>query len=569
VNQRARGGGPGRPPSSSTGGGSRLLWALAVVLFVGSLGLLAWAATGPSRSAHRRHGGDADGDGSGAGRAEGYRPSEPSFYQRIRAFAFGDPLPGSDGAGGDKGGRSGAGSEGGGAGAGSGGGHGSNGSDGVPVRGRGWFDWGGGGGEGAASAGVGGVGGVGGGGPGGAGGAAGAGAAIAGNGANGANPVSPTTPNQQNPTGGLPDAGRDPNSDSAPPTLVSVLFDPPEVKDGASTLANFEVTDDLSGVLQVNGLIASPGGAQVSFSAQKVGDSRIWSAPVSIPKDAEAGTWWVSLLSLGDKANNVSTQSYTAATAPQGARLRVVSAGSDTTPPTVRSIRLARVQIPGGETNIAYLDVSDDKSGVYGVYGTFESPTKSGLLGFAGQAAGDGQPWAAPLAIPKDAACGEWRLRELHIVDKANNRADLDGNNAVVSTGRFIVVSSGTGGCDGTKPKIRSISVNPRSITNDVDTTVAITMDITDEGGSGVAGATGYLIGPPGGQQKPPMVPFTAASTGTGPTDPWTATAVMPKLSAKGAWRVGYVQVSDQARNIAYFNDANDPALAGSVFDVR
>jgi hypothetical protein len=44
---------------------------------------------------------------------------------------------------------------------------------------------------------------------------------------------------------------------------------------------------------------------------------------------------------------------------------------------------------------------------------------------------------------------------------------------------------------------------------------------------------------------------------------------VIPKFSAKGTWRVGYLQVADRARNTRFYTDPSDPVLASSDFDVR
>jgi hypothetical protein len=64
------------------------------------------------------------------------------------------------------------------------------------------------------------------------------------------------------------------------------------------------------------------------------------------------------------------------------------------------------------------------------------------------------------------------------------------------------------------------------------------------------------------------MIWFTATAPMM-PGGPWVAAVVMPKLSAKGAWHVGYMQVADNARNIGYYNDPTDPALASATLTVE
>lgn len=361
------------------------------------------------------------------------------------------------------------------------------------------------------------------------------------------------------------DAGRvDPHSDVTAPKLVSVRFDPPQIQEGQSSTLRIEATDDLSGVGSVTGLVSSPAGGTIGYTALRVGEGNVWAATLAIPKDSADGTWFVSHLGLTDKASNATSLAYSVVDAPEGARLEVRSAASDSTPPQLLGITFSRSSMPDGEANVVMLDISDDKSGVDSVTGTFESPKKQGLVVFAAQLA-SGTRWNGQLQVPKDASCGDWQLRELHLVDKASNRADLDASSAIVSRARFTVTSAG-GKCDSDAPTVRAVAVSPSSVNNDVDSSVTITIDVTDDS-SGVAGVNGALLGPSVNGARGPSIQFTALSSADGRR--WTATAMVGKLSARGTWRVGSLQVVDRARNLRYYNDPSESPLYGSAFEVH
>jgi hypothetical protein len=191
------------------------------------------------------------------------------------------------------------------------------------------------------------------------------------------------------------------------------------------------------------------------------------------------------------------------------------------------------------------------------IYGTFESAQKSGLIGFSCQGGLEGEPWQGQLVVPRDAACGDWRLRELHLADKAGNRADLDTRDPVVGSTRFSVVSS-EGRCDSTPPAVRSVSVSPSVVSNAEASEVSVAVEAVDDE-SGVSSVSGRADGPrPTGGGAAPNIWFTTRTGGQGA--PWIGTVSLAPLTAKGTWRIGYLQVADKANNIKYVHLSNDPA---------
>src|SRR5262249_21531207 len=136
---------------------------------------------------------------------------------------------------------------------------------------------------------------------------------------------------------------KDPNSDTTPPQLLSIEFQPPTIHDGEETMLIITAKDDLSGIRGISGTLTSPTGkALQGFAQQREGETDRYVSRITIPKDAEAGIWKISFLNLSDVATNMVTLSYGQGTIPANATLRVTSANSDSTPPTLISASLAR-----------------------------------------------------------------------------------------------------------------------------------------------------------------------------------------------------------------------------------
>ena len=52
------------------------------------------------------------------------------------------------------------------------------------------------------------------------------------------------------------------------------------------------------------------------------------------------------------------------------------------------------------------------------------------------------------------------------------------------------------------------------------------------------------------------------------PEAPWTCKILVPRLAAKGTWKVGVIRLEDKARNFREYTAA-DPVVSGRVFDVQ
>ena len=98
---------------------------------------------------------------------------------------------------------------------------------------------------------------------------------------------------------------KDPESDTTPPQLLGLQFNPLQVQDGETTTLSIQAQDDLSGIRTISGVIANPTGATVSgFAAQLDPDSNRYIARIVVPKDAAEGNWHIKYLTMADRASN-------------------------------------------------------------------------------------------------------------------------------------------------------------------------------------------------------------------------------------------------------------------------
>ena len=157
----------------------------------------------------------------------------------------------------------------------------------------------------------------------------------------------------------------DPGSDHTPPALQLLRFDPPVVEAGNVTTLTVQASDDLSSVKSVRGEIRSPNrSALLPFGSGEFGSGGVSTFPITIPRQAESGVWYVSWISLTDGAANASlVQAPSAAAAPPGGTLTVSSSESDSSPPEVLQVWFDKGAVDGGEKNVIRVEASDDSSG--------------------------------------------------------------------------------------------------------------------------------------------------------------------------------------------------------------
>jgi len=352
---------------------------------------------------------------------------------------------------------------------------------------------------------------------------------------------------------------KDPTSDTTPPQLVSVDFAPPAIQDGEETVLTIAATDDLSGVRVISGTIATPTGGLQGFALQRESpESPRYTTRIAVPKDAPEGLWHITYLSLSDNAGNTATLSSNQGTL-AAAGFRVSSSKSDTKAPTLSAVWLDRVAMRAGEKNTVFVQASDEGTGINLISGVFQSPGKFARIGF-GCHAGE-QAWACDFTPPASADCGEWKLEQIQLQDKANNMATIRSDNPLIQA---IRLNMGGNDCDSKPPELQSLVLDRGGVSNAEKSTIGVTATVMDDL-SGVASISGQVTGPSSPKGTPRL--YFSMSAGGDPNI-WVGQIIVPALAAKGQWEVAWIQILDKANNLKTYS-RSDPVLQRAVFGVQ
>lgn len=345
---------------------------------------------------------------------------------------------------------------------------------------------------------------------------------------------------------------QDPDTDIIPPTLTMASFVPQQVQDGESTTLTAVVTDNLSGVRGVSGVIVSPSGALQGFSCRREGDRYV--ASIAVPKEAAAGEWSIRYMTLSDNASN----SVNLNAAQARASFTVVSSRSDSTAPLLRDVRIDRAAMTAGEANTIRVVAEDDKSGVAQVSGVFVSPSKTARLGFGCRDAGG--TWECNMTPPKCLDCGLWQLEQVQVQDKANNLATFRMDNPIVSRINLDITGES---CDSEPPLLQSLVLNPLVVSNLEGGAIRVEALLADEG-CGVASLSGQAVPPDGvGGQR---AYFSLEPAGDGRM--FVGTIRIDKFAAKGQWTIAWMQALDKGHNLRQYA-TNHPVIARVTFRVE
>jgi len=377
----------------------------------------------------------------------------------------------------------------------------------------------------------------------------------------------PTLPPQPQPTRPNPDGPRDkpvekdPNTDTTPPQVMTVQFDPPSVHDGDSVAVIVTAQDDMSGIRGISGTVTSPTGkALQGFACQREApESNRYIGRLTIPKDAEEGMWHINFLSVSDNASNSVTLAYNQAPVLQSAQLQVTSSRSDKTPPTVKAAWIDKRGMRAGEKNTLFVQAQDDKSGVNLVSGVFLSPKRQARIGVACRGNGDGDLWTCDFTVPACLDCGDWRLEQIQLQDKASNMTAVTA--AASDVVRSVMVNIVGDSCDGEPPALQAVVLETNQVPSTPEGTLVNVRVAVNDDGCGVASVSGQVVGPTGGSGL--FFAFSAAGA-----QDWVGKMPIPKLAGKGIWKINWLQVMDKGNNLKVYFSA-DPLLRNAFVNVR
>ncbi|MEA2337920.1 MAG: hypothetical protein QOE82_1927 [Thermoanaerobaculia bacterium] len=352
---------------------------------------------------------------------------------------------------------------------------------------------------------------------------------------------------------------KDPNSDTVPPQLLSIAFDPPTVQDGGDTTLIVTATDDLSGIRGISGTLTSPNGKAVQgFAQQREGETMRYTSRIHIAEKAEDGIWKVSFLTLSDMATNSVTLSAAQGTLPPTALLKVTSSASDATPPGLRNVWLDRRAMRAGEHNTLFVDASDEKSGIHLIAAVFLSPSRLARIGVGCQK-GANDVYQCDIMPPTCLDCGDWTLEQVQMQDNASNFATVRAENPAVAAIRLNIAGDT---CDNTPPVLQGLQLNRTEIFMGRDEPVIeVTAQVSDDT-CGIGGVSGQIVGP-GSNSSGTFFSFVQREGNT-----YVGTIRLHANSARGVWRVQSITVNDRGQNLKIYY-SNDPLLARAAFTVR
>ncbi len=392
----------------------------------------------------------------------------------------------------------------------------------------------------------------------------------------------------------IPRLGSAQTSDTMPPSLVSLDFNPKAVDVTMSAQAvtvTAHVTDDLSGTSEVAVEFVSPSFAQstpFAFLNRTSGTSLdgVYQGSVQIPMFSESGVWSLDVFLFDNAGNSLSLQKANLQAAGFPTDLTVTS-NPDTTPPQVRNIAFSASSIDvsaGAQTLTVTLDLTDAPAGVtfnsqfVGFPITFQSPSGRQhqylaqgdftLISGTAQAG----TWQATHSFPQFSEAGTWSIASLDLTDAASNRLALSTAQltALGLTTAFTIVSLRS---DTTAPTVTGLDFSPKLIDTSLGSqNITVTMNIVDDL-SGVDFSPDTptatfihgieFISPSHGQERfsfsfPSPFQLTAGSRLDGT---WQGSVSFPQFSEEGTWEASLLSIKDAVQNVTNLSTAQLAAM--------
>jgi heme-degrading monooxygenase HmoA len=354
--------------------------------------------------------------------------------------------------------------------------------------------------------------------------------------------------------------------DISAPTLTDFYFTPISIDTSSSAQLitfTFDITDDLSGFYEGSIEVKSPSGQQGVFkkfwtSSRISGDDLdgIYDINLTFPENSEAGTWYVSSVTLWDNANNRRTYFTNQLVSLDFPTYFDVISVSDTTAPTLTDFYFTPISIDTSSSAqlITFtFDITDDLSGFY--EGSIEVKSPSGQQGVfkkfwtSSRISGDDLDgiYDINLTFPENSEAGTWYVSSVTLWDNANNRRTYFTNQLVSLDfpTYFDVISVS----DTTAPTLTDFYFTPISIdTSSSAQLITFTFDITDDLSGFYEGS--IEVKSPSGQQGVFKKFWTSSRISGDDLDGiYNMNLTFPQYSEVGTWYVSSVTLWDNASN--------------------
>jgi hypothetical protein len=331
--------------------------------------------------------------------------------------------------------------------------------------------------------------------------------------------------------------------DVNPPVLHDIWVTPSVINDGEKVTFYANVTDDLSGVEVVDGLVESPSGKNKLFIGEYNSSSGLWEGNVTIPQYTENGTWILRSLRCSDLKHNQREYYYGV---DFDTNFTVISLTPDITPPTLNDIWVTPTMINVGESIEIYANITDDLSGAIGMICILRSPSGQNELPFFplyNASSGLYELEVEFLASSWFLETGKWTVQTVECSDAAGNQIQYDYGADYVAD--FTVLSI----ADVTPPVLHDVWVLPSTV-NDGET-VTVYVNVTDDI-SGTDIIFVYVLSPTENQWMYFYPSYNSTS------QLWEDTQTVPEHAENGVWKVERVECRDKVTNYKlYYYDTD------------
>lgn len=350
----------------------------------------------------------------------------------------------------------------------------------------------------------------------------------------------------------------------APAVLAFDILTPTiTIVDTSVTTFALTAMDNSSGVKDISVLLTSPSGWEMraEVSQETPGtmlylnfDSETFS------KYAEAGTWKVTELSLGDAAGNVKilgTADLEEREFPTN--VEVINANSDIADATLLDfvILTPTVDLADPDPKASFtVSASDNPAGIHRISVTLRSPTGTDFRW--AEMVDNGNPTSFNGQIDSNAfdsyaETGTWTVSELAIIDAAGNALRLD-TTALTDLSFSTTVDVINGLADTTLPLLDDFQIltpNVYPATGEAKAQYSVTVSDAD---SGVDSIEVMLVSPSGAESMQAV--FSSPSSPVN-IQAEMETALFNQIAEPGTWEVSYVVITDSANNSALISTAD------------
>ncbi len=385
-----------------------------------------------------------------------------------------------------------------------------------------------------------------------------------------------TNPNQTSSTpvdedaDNVPD-GYDSSTDVSAPRLLAFSIPDSEkvIETGAEVVIfNMTVVDDVSGVGHVAVRLEGPTGQQVYVTED--GNSlghRLHALSLTsseFGEHAEAGTWFISYISVTDIAGN-NSHYYLAELVSMGfvTEINIENQQGDTVAPVLNAFSISEEAVEivtGNETVTFNFTVSDAASGIGHISARLEGPAgQSVYVSESGSSLESDQNDFSLVSneFGEHAEAGMWSVSYVNVTDVAGNNSHYNSGE-LKSMGFVTEIDIENQQGDTVPPVLEEFSISEEAVAIVTGSeTVTFNFTVSDVA-SGIGHISARLEGPAG---KSVYVSESGSSLESDQNDFSLVSNEFGEYAEAGMWSVSYVNVTDVAGNNSHYNLADLVAL--------